>query len=106
MYTGRIAIARHLSRFDGKIIPADQEKSAQSPSGGLVMHDDTTRASITRRELLERTGKVAGLTLIATPFLGAWGTELLVTAQAQPLLAVAGVDRVVMKSGKTYLNGW
>ena len=61
---------------------------------------------ITRREFVGTAGKVAGLTVIATPLINALGDGLSVFAQAQPLAAVAGVDRVVMRSGKTYLNGW
>ena len=70
------------------------------------MQDEIARALMTRRELLGAAGKVAGLTVIATPFMGAFGSGLSIFAQAQPLAAIAGVDRVVMKSGKTYLNGW
>src|ERR1700752_1395010 len=61
---------------------------------------------MTRRELLESAGKMAALTVVATPLISAFGDELIVSAQAQPLNAVAGIDRVVMNHGKTYLNGW
>lgn len=70
------------------------------------MRDDENGTLLTRREMLTATGKVAGLTVIATPLVAAFGDSLSVVAQAQPLAAIAGVDRVVMKSGKTYLNGW
>jgi len=42
------------------------------------------------------------LSLAATPL----GRALALTARAEPLNAIAGVDRVVMRNGKTYLNGW
>src|SRR5215471_15364159 len=42
------------------------------------------------------------LSLAATPM----GKALAWTARAEPLNAIAGVDRVVMRNGKTYLNGW
>jgi len=61
---------------------------------------------LTRRELLQSAGKAVVLTIVATPVVGAFGDGFSVSAQAQPLNAVAGVDRVVMKTGKTYLNGW
>ena len=70
------------------------------------MNDDVNPSLITRREMLTATGKVAGLTVIATPLIGAFGSDWSIVAQAQPLAAIAGVDRVVMKTGKTYLNGW
>jgi hypothetical protein len=50
-------------------------------------------------------GKAAAMTLVATPIVDALGT-VSIHAQAQPLAAVAGIDRVVMLKGKTYLSGW
>jgi len=50
---------------------------------------------LTRRKLLT-------LSLVATPL----GKVFALTARAEPLNTVAGVDRVVMRNGKTYLNGW
>ncbi len=61
---------------------------------------------MTRREMLEAAGKVAALTVVATPVMSALGDAFTVSAQAQPLNAIAGIDRVVMKTGRTYLNGW
>ena len=63
------------------------------------------KSTMTRRELLERAGTAAAVSVVATPFLGALG-ELAVSAQELPLNAIAGVDRVVMKQGKTYLKAW
>ena len=72
------------------------------------MDEKTVVPGITRRELLEAAGKVAAFTVVATPVMGALGGVFTVSAQAQPqpLTAIAGIDRVVMKTGKTYLNGW
>jgi DUF1680 family protein len=73
------------------------------------MSDDTTTSAITRRELFGTVGKIgtaAAVSVVAGPFLGALGDGFAVSAQALPLAAVAGVDRVVMKPGKTYLNAW
>ena len=61
---------------------------------------------MTRRQLFEQFGAVAAMSLVARPLAGAFGDGFPVSAQALPLTAIAGVDRVVMKHGKTYLNGW
>ena len=52
--------------------------------------------------MLKRTGLVAVVSATAGPLTDG----LTVLAAELPLTAVAGVDRVVMKGGKTYLNGW
>jgi DUF1680 family protein len=69
------------------------------------MSDGTTK-TMTRRELLETMGKVATMSVVAGPFIGALGDGFAVSAQALPLAAIAGVDRVVMNHGKTYLSAW
>ena len=56
---------------------------------------------MTRRELLET---MATMTVAAT--VSPLADGLAVSAQAQPLSAAAGPDRVVMRHGKTYLNAW
>jgi len=56
--------------------------------------------------MLQASGKTIALSLVATPVVAALGKGLSVEAQALPLAAVAGVDRVVMLAGKTYLAGW
>ena len=64
------------------------------------------KSSMTRRQLFERMRRgrrdVAGGAAVGRLF----GDGFAVSAQALPLTAIAGVDRVVMKHGKTYLNGW
>ncbi len=65
-----------------------------------------TPKHLTRRELLERVTKGMIVTAIATPLGGAFEKAFALTAQVDPVNAVAGVDRVVMKRGKTYLNAW
>jgi DUF1680 family protein len=71
--------------------------------------------SLTRREALAVAGKAAAVTVVAGSVvelaLGEGGALSAQAAQAAQtpstaLNAVAGVDRVVMKSGKTYLNAW
>ena len=67
---------------------------------------------ITRREALALSGKAAIVTVAAGSFIElALGENGLLSAQAvqapsTALNAIAGVDRVVMKAGKTYLNAW
>ena len=61
---------------------------------------------MTRRELLTTLGTAAG-SVVATRIVEAvWVGDGALAAQALPLNATAGVDRVVMLKGRTYLNGW
>jgi hypothetical protein len=71
------------------------------------MNDDATRLPMTRRELLGTMGTVAMGSVVATQLVEVtFGEGGVLSAQAAPLTAIAGVDRVVMLKGKTYLNGW
>ncbi len=67
------------------------------------MHDDHTPTAFTRREMLETMG-IAAAALVAVPIIedavGATG------AQAAPLTAIAGPDRVTLLPGRTFLNAW
>jgi uncharacterized protein len=58
--------------------------------------------TMTRRDMMKRTGLVA----VVSATTGSLVDGLSVSAAELPLAAVAGVDRVVMTGGKTYLNGW
>jgi DUF1680 family protein len=60
---------------------------------------------LTRRQMIGRTAAAAAATAI-TPIESALGNALNVEATLVPPNAVAGVDRVVMRNGKTYLSGW
>ena len=68
--------------------------------------------SLTRREALAAAGKAAAVTVVAGSFVElAFGENGVLSAQAAQtpstaLNAIAGVDRVVMNHGKTYLSGW
>jgi DUF1680 family protein len=71
------------------------------------MSDETAKSAVTRREVLETMGKAAAASVVVPPLLeSALGVPAAVTAQATPLNAIAGVDRITILSGKTYLNGW
>src|SRR5262245_28414712 len=62
---------------------------------------------MTRREMLAALGSAAAGSVVATRVVeAAFGTDGILAAQAQPLSSAAGVDRVVMLKGRTYLNGW
>ncbi|MGE5836121.1 MAG: glycoside hydrolase family 127 protein [Acidobacteriota bacterium] len=62
---------------------------------------------MTRRELLASLGSIAAGSVVTTKIVeAAVGEGGVLAAQALPLTSVAGVDRVVMLKGKTYLNGW
>ncbi|MEZ5319467.1 MAG: glycoside hydrolase family 127 protein [Vicinamibacterales bacterium] len=65
-----------------------------------------SRPGLTRRDLLATAGRAAALSLVATPVVEAIGGGFTLEAQAEPLNAVAGPDRIVMRAGRTYLNGW
>lgn len=69
-------------------------------------HDDETRPALTRRELVARLTTTAIVSVIATPLGGTLNKAFALAAKAEPVNAIAGVDRVVMKHGKTYLRGW
>ncbi|MES2177123.1 MAG: beta-L-arabinofuranosidase domain-containing protein [Gemmatimonadota bacterium] len=66
------------------------------------MSNDASGKDLTRRELLQRFTASMIVTAIATPI----GKALALTTSAEPVNAVAGVDRVVMRNGKTYLSAW
>ena len=66
---------------------------------------------VTRREALRAAGRAAAITVVAGPLVElAVGEHGLLSAQAAQapaaLNSIAGVDRVVMNHGKTYLNAW
>ncbi|MBE3133525.1 MAG: hypothetical protein IMZ55_08625, partial [Acidobacteria bacterium] len=66
-----------------------------------------TRSNMSRRELLETAGKAAAAAVALPPLLErALGVPAALAAQGAPLTAVAGVDRITILGGKTYLNGW
>ena len=71
------------------------------------MSDENTKSNMSRRELLETMGKAAAASVALPPLVqGALGVSSALAADAPPLTSIAGVDRVVMVTGKTYLSGW
>jgi uncharacterized protein len=62
---------------------------------------------MSRREMLETMGKAAAVSAALPPIIeSALGTSVSAAAEAAPLTSAAGVDRIVMLQGRTYLNGW
>src|SRR5262245_49398945 len=70
------------------------------------MAKKSAQSKVSRREALGAIGSIAIVSAVVTPLEGAFNKAFALTAHADPVNAVAGVDRVVMKSGKTYLSGW
>ncbi len=68
------------------------------------MSDDPTKFTLSRRELLGTAGKAAAASVVLGPVM----QNLIVSGviAAEPLNALAGVDRVTILPGKTYLMGW
>jgi hypothetical protein len=72
-----------------------------------IMTDDTTKSAITRRELLGTIGKAAAASVALGPLVRTvFVIPEAMAAGVAPLTAVAGVDRIAMLPGKTYLNAW
>jgi len=61
---------------------------------------------MTRREWLAALGSAAGSIVATRVVEAAFGEAGTLAVQSQPLNSLAGVDRVVMLKGRTYLNGW
>jgi hypothetical protein len=72
------------------------------------MKDLESQKTISRREMLSSVGKGAAAIAVMHPALQAriFAEHTPVGAAAIPVNGVAGVDRVVVLPGKTYLRGW
>jgi uncharacterized protein len=71
------------------------------------MAENETKSTMTRRQLLGTMGAAAVGSVVATRLVEMTiGENGVLSAHAADLSAAAGVDRVVMLHGKTYLNGW
>ena len=69
------------------------------------MSNDLTETLFSRRELLGTVGKTAAAAAVA-PVIQTAIVSGAMAADEAPLNAVAGVDRVTVLPGKTYLRGW
>ena len=70
------------------------------------MSEESTKSKISRREMLGTLGKTAVATVALAPTLRSAIVSCGMTPQTAALNGVAGVDRVVVLPGKTYLRGW
>jgi uncharacterized protein len=68
------------------------------------MENDSSKTEISRRQMFRSIGKAAAVAAVAP----AVQTAIVSCAMADeaPLNAIAGVDRVTILAGKTYLRGW
>src|SRR5258708_6662858 len=71
----------------------------------LPVMSDSKSTKLTRRQMLGRTGKAAVGSVAMTPLIQ---SAILSCASAAEtgLKGVAGIDRVTILPGKTYLRGW
>src|ERR1035438_8421846 len=66
------------------------------------MSDHLTNSQLSRRELFGTVGKA----LVLTPLVGIAAAPRANAAPGASLTGVAGIDRVTVLGGKTYLRGW
>jgi uncharacterized protein len=64
------------------------------------------KSNFSRREMLGNAGKAAAASVVLPSLVDGLLISALVAADASLPVAVAGVDRVAVLPGKTYLNGW
>jgi DUF1680 family protein len=71
------------------------------------MSDNLTKVKMSRREMLGRAGKTAAATVVLTPLMQSAIVSCATAAEdVAPLNGIAGLDRVAILPGKTYLRGW
>lgn len=69
------------------------------------MSDEMTISNMSRREMLGTVGKAAAASVVLTPLMQNLVVSCAMAADEQ-LNAIAGVDRVTVLPGKSYLMGW
>ena len=71
------------------------------------MNDKLTKSKMSRRELLGKAGKTAAASMALAPLMQSAIVSCAAAAEdVAPLNGVAGIDRVTILPGKTYLRGW
>ncbi len=71
------------------------------------MRDDASEAGMSRRGLLRTAGKMALASVTMAPLAHTvFVVPDVLGARAPELAAVAGLDRIAVLPGRTYLNGW
>src|SRR5262245_27647381 len=71
----------------------------------LPVASDSKSAKLTRRKMVARTGKAAAGSIVMTPLIQS-AILSIGSAAETGLKGVAGIDRVTVLPGKTYLRGW
>jgi DUF1680 family protein len=64
------------------------------------------KSNMSRREMLGNVGKAAAATVVMTPLMQNLIVSGVIAADAAALDSIAGVDRVTVLPGRTYLRGW
>jgi DUF1680 family protein len=67
---------------------------------------DSAPPGVSRRAMLETAGKAASATVLLTPLMQTAVVSCAMAAEDPPLNCLAGVDRVAVLPGGTYLRGW
>ena len=70
------------------------------------MSEETDKIKMSRREMVSSIGKAAAATAVLSPLLRNVIVTGAIAGDAASLNAAAGVDRVTVLPGKTYLMGW
>ena len=70
------------------------------------MNDDLTKSQWSRRELFGTVGKAAAASVAMVPLMHSAILACGTAEEDAPLNGIAGVDRVTVLQGKTYLRGW
>jgi DUF1680 family protein len=65
-----------------------------------------TKSNMSRREMLGTVGKGAAASVVLTPLMHNLVISCAMAAEESALNAIAGIDRVTVLPGKTYLMGW
>src|ERR1035441_3814040 len=66
------------------------------------MSDHLTNSQLSRRELFGTVGKA----MVLAPLIGSAAVSSADAAPSSSLTGIAGIDRVTVLGGKTYLRGW
>src|SRR5438045_228862 len=109
-------MSSRMSESECRDLPSVPHRPASAPHRGSLMTENTSNdTSISRRAMLGMIGKAAAASVVLPPILQAailpdYATSDSslrgVRAGAAPVNGIAGVDRVVVLPGKTYLRAW
>jgi hypothetical protein len=72
----------------------------------LPLSDDLTKSKMSRRDLFGAMGKATAASVALTSLFQSAIVSCAAAAEDAPLNGIAGIDRVTVLPGKTYLRGW